>query len=87
MEAAGIFCVVNSDSDNLVTVLLSRELRPDLPICARASGKQQMTRLKTAGADNVISPAIACGFDLTSKMLGQDRKKGYFEARTGSSPV
>lgn len=73
--AAGLFSVVNSDSENLITVLIAHEMRPDLPICARASTKQYITRIKDAGATFVVSPAMVCGEDLTLKMMGKQPKK------------
>lgn len=70
-QAAGLFVVTNSDSDNLVTVIVSHELRPDLPIYARASTSQFIGRMKKAGAKIVVSPEIISGEHLANQMLEQ----------------
>ena len=86
-DAAGLFSVVNSDADNLVTVLVSHDVRPDMPIYARASSNEQISRVIKAGASHALSPASACGYELAAKMLSQDRWKGYFFAHIRSSQV
>lgn len=55
-QARGLVAAVGSDADNTYITLSARELRPDLFIEARASGKEAESKLKKAGADRVVSP-------------------------------
>jgi len=86
-NAAGLFSVVNSDADNLLTVLLSREMRPKMPIYARASTRKIVQRIMNAGATFVISPAIACGESLALNMINQQKVRGYFGSHVTSRRV
>jgi voltage-gated potassium channel len=47
---------VGSDAENVYTVLTAHELRPDLPVVARAESEDAIAKLKRAGATRVISP-------------------------------
>ena len=50
--------------DNLFIVLATRELYEDAWIISRASKKENIKRLKNAGADKVISPEASGGNDI-----------------------
>ena len=55
-HARGLVAAVGSDADNLYITLSGRELRPDLFIEARASNEKAEKKLKSAGANRVVSP-------------------------------
>ncbi|MFA5316768.1 MAG: NAD-binding protein [Dehalococcoidales bacterium] len=55
-HARGLVSAVGDDAINTYIVLSARQLRPDLFIEARASGRTSETKLKKAGADRTISP-------------------------------
>lgn len=54
--ASSIITTLPNDADNLFIVLSARELNPDLKIISRASEDHSDTKLRRAGADNVIMP-------------------------------
>ena len=53
-----------SDVTNLFVVLTIRETNPDAWIVSRASKLENISRLKKAGADKIVSPEIIGGKDL-----------------------
>ncbi len=55
-RAKGLVAVVQSDSDNVFTVLSARELNHDLFIVARAIDERTAKKLKKAGANRVVNP-------------------------------
>ncbi len=55
-RARGLVSVVQSDSDNVFTVLSARELNPDLFIVARAIDENTAIKLRKAGANRVVNP-------------------------------
>ena len=54
--ASSLITTLPNDADNLYIVLSARELNPDLRIISRASEDHSDTKLRRAGADNVIMP-------------------------------
>ena len=54
--ASSLITTLPNDADNLFIVLSARELNPDLKIISRASEDHSDTKLRRAGADNVIMP-------------------------------
>jgi voltage-gated potassium channel len=57
-RARGLISVVSSDAENVFIVLTARGLNPDLYIVSRASEEKSIKKLKSAGADQVISPYV-----------------------------
>jgi len=55
-KARGLVAAVGTDADNTYITLSGRELRPDLFIEARASGDEAGKKLRSAGANRVVSP-------------------------------
>lgn len=60
---------MNSDADNVLTVLTARGLNPKIVIVARASGDKAEKKLLRAGADRVVSPYAAGGLRLALALL------------------
>jgi len=54
--ASSLITTLPNDADNLFIVLSARELNPNLKIISRASEEHSDTKLRRAGADNVIMP-------------------------------
>lgn len=54
--AKALITTLPVDADNLFVVLTARELNPELTIITRASDEHSDTKLKRAGANNVIMP-------------------------------
>ncbi|SEB73497.1 voltage-gated potassium channel [Tenacibaculum sp. MAR_2009_124] len=56
MKASSLVTVLPSDADNLFVVLSARQLNKKCKIISRASKESSYSKLKIAGADNVIMP-------------------------------
>jgi len=71
-RAAGLVASVAQDSDNLVIVLSSRTVNPDLLITARANEGEAEEKLVMAGADRVVAPPKVGGHRLASLVLHRE---------------
>ncbi len=60
------------DADNLLTVLTARELNKELLIISRASNDTSYSKLKLAGANNVIMPDKIGGAHMATLVLKPD---------------
>ena len=60
-RAKGLIACADSDVSNVFVTLSARALNPELYIVARASQKDTQEKLKTAGANRVISPYFISG--------------------------
>lgn len=64
------------DADDALAILTARELNPDLHIAAGVTQRENVSKLKRAGADTVISPASIGGHLLVeSAMGGEDSER------------
>ena len=63
-KSLGMIVTTGSDVDNLFIVLTTREMYSDAWIVSRASRKENIKRLKHAGADKIISPEVSGGVDI-----------------------
>jgi voltage-gated potassium channel len=68
-RAAGIVICTTIDKDSLVTTITARQLNPKLRIIARAVNERSMARLRHAGADGVVSPAMIGGMRMASELV------------------
>jgi voltage-gated potassium channel len=68
-RARGLVATTNSDANNVYVTLAARALRPDLFIVARVDRDEAASRLRTAGADRVISPYHLGGRRMASLVL------------------
>lgn len=72
MRASALITTLPDDADNLFIVLTARYLNPTLNIISRASDDGSDTKLKIAGADNVIMPDKVGGAHMASLILKPD---------------
>ena len=68
-RAAGIVICTTIDKDSLVTAITARQLNPRLRIIARAASERSMERLRHAGVDGVVSPALIGGMRMASELV------------------
>lgn len=68
-RAKGLIAALNSDANNLYTVLTARQLNPDLLIVARAITHNSHEKLVRAGADKTVSPNEIGGHRMASMLL------------------
>ncbi|WP_135821365.1 NAD-binding protein [Halostella litorea] len=71
-DARAIVAATNNDAEDALSVLSARELRPDGRIVAAATDRENVEKLRRAGADVVISPASIGGHLLMQSALGED---------------
>lgn len=71
-NAAHIITTLPSDADNLYVVLSSRQLNKNCTIVSRASNDSSYSKLKIAGADNVIMPDKLGGAHMASLVITPD---------------
>ena len=68
-QAAGLVAATTTDATNTYVVLTARRLNPSLKIIARASEEGAEKHMRTAGADQVISPYGFAGFRIAQAFL------------------
>jgi voltage-gated potassium channel len=74
-HAKGLITTLPNDSDNVYVALTARELNQTLTIVSRASADSSVTKLKRAGADNVIMPDKIGGAHMASLIVNPDIKE------------
>lgn len=71
IEAArAVVAATSNDAEDALTILTARQLNPDLTIVAAATQRENVKKLKRAGADTVISPAVLGARFLAESALG-----------------
>jgi voltage-gated potassium channel len=68
-RARGLAACLAEDADNLLLCLTARARNPGLTIVARARDQESEDKLRHAGADHVISPAVTGGARMASMLL------------------
>jgi voltage-gated potassium channel len=68
-RARAVIACIDSDAENIFATLTARELRPDIPIVARAAVDSSERKLIRAGANEVVSPYKASGRTMASLAL------------------
>lgn len=71
-KAASLITTLPSDADNLYVVLSARQLNKDLTIVSRASNDSSDSKLRIAGANNVIMPDKLGGDHMASLLVTPD---------------
>jgi len=72
LNADHLITALPSDADNLFVVLTARQLNHDFKIISRASNETSYSKLKIAGADNVIMPDKLGGDHMASLVTTPD---------------
>ncbi|HQQ94744.1 MAG TPA: potassium channel protein [Bacteroidia bacterium] len=83
-KASALITTLPSDSDNLFIVLTARNLNKNLVIISRASEDGSDTKLKIAGANNVIMPDKVGGAHMASLVMKPDVME-FFDYITAQS--
>jgi voltage-gated potassium channel len=68
-RAAGVVVCTTIDKDSLVTTVTARQLAPAIRVIARAGQERSIARLRQAGADGVVSPALIGGVRMASELV------------------
>ncbi|MDD5058570.1 MAG: potassium channel protein [Sideroxydans sp.] len=68
-HAIGLFAVAHEDNHNLVISLSAKQLNPDIRVIARCHELKNVSKLKSAGADEIVLPDFTGGQRLVSAMV------------------
>jgi voltage-gated potassium channel len=71
-SARAVVAATNDDAEDALSILTARQLNPEVRIVAAATQRENVPKLKHAGADTVISPATIGGRLLVRSALGSD---------------
>jgi voltage-gated potassium channel len=74
-KARALISTLPNDADNVFVTLTAKGLNPDLLIISRASDSASFSKLKRAGASNVIMPDKIGGAHMASLVLRPDVKE------------
>jgi voltage-gated potassium channel len=85
-EARAVVAATNNDAEDALAVLTARQLNPDVRIVAAATDRENVDKLRRAGADSVISPATIGGHLLVRSALGSDGMESVADRLAGESP-
>ena len=70
-EARAVLVATNDDAQDALAVLTARHLNPSVTIVAAATNRENVEKLRRAGADTVISPATIGGHLLVESAFGR----------------
>ncbi|MFC7079609.1 NAD-binding protein [Halorussus caseinilyticus] len=84
-EARAVVAATNNDAEDALAVLTARQLNPDVRIVAAATDRENVDKLRRAGADSVISPATIGGHLLVRSALGSDGMETVADRLAGES--
>ena len=68
-RAAGLFCALASDRDNLFVVLTARGLNEDVRLVSKCEDDESEPKLRRAGADGILSAKRIGGIRMASEMV------------------
>ncbi len=70
-HARAVIVATNNDAEDALAILTARELNPEIRIVAAATVRDNVDKLRRAGADTVLSPAVIGGRLLVRSALGE----------------
>jgi voltage-gated potassium channel len=85
-RAQGLVAVLDSDASNTFVILSARVLNPKLVLVARANSEGAASKLRRAGADQVISP-YAIGGRKMAHLLLRPLVSDYLDVMTGEGEI
>ncbi|WP_280535576.1 NAD-binding protein [Halopenitus sp. POP-27] len=71
-DARAVVVATNDDAEDALAILTARQLNPEVRIVAGATQRENVDKLRRAGADDVISPATLGGHLLVDSAFGAD---------------
>ncbi|MFB6184660.1 MAG: NAD-binding protein [Haloarculaceae archaeon] len=83
-DARAVIAATNDDAADALALLTARELNPGVRIVAAATDRENVPKLRRAGADEVISPAVIGGHLLVESALGQGEMEPVAERLLGN---
>jgi len=71
-RARAIIVATDNDAEDALSILTANDLNPDARIVAAATSRDNIDKLRRAGADTVLSPAVIGGRLLVRSALGDE---------------
>jgi voltage-gated potassium channel len=71
-DAAAVVAATNDDAQDALAILTAKTLNPEVNIVAGATDRENVEKLRRAGADTVISPAVLGGHLIVQSALGRE---------------
>lgn len=68
-KAAGILACTGEDSKNVFVVLTAKDLNPAIKVATRVNDQKSQGEFERAGADVIVAPEIAGGYELADKII------------------
>ncbi len=68
-NARGVFAVTGDDAKNLVITLSAKQLKPEARVVARCHEINYIEKMRTVGADAIVSPDFTGGMRIASSMI------------------
>ncbi|UIP01121.1 NAD-binding protein [Halobaculum sp. CBA1158] len=78
-EARAVVAATNNDAEDALSILTARQLNPEVSIVAASTDRENVTKLKRAGANTVISPATIGGHLIVESALGSSDSEAVAE--------
>ncbi len=78
-RAAALITATDDDAQDALSILTASELNPNLRIVAAATDRENIPKLRRAGADIVLSPSVLGGRLLVESALGNDDPERIIE--------
>ncbi|SDF05456.1 NAD-binding protein [Halorientalis regularis] len=71
-DARAVVAATNNDANDALAILTAKSLNADIRVVAGATDRENVEKLRRAGADTVISPAVIGGHLLVESALGDE---------------
>jgi voltage-gated potassium channel len=84
-QARAVVAATNNDAEDALAVLTARQMNPDVRVVAAATDRENVNKLRRAGADTVISPASIGGHLLVQSAMGAEGMEDVAERVLGKS--
>ncbi|MEF8852062.1 MAG: NAD-binding protein [Haloarculaceae archaeon] len=85
-HARAAVAATNDDAQDALSILTARQLHPDVRIVAAATDRENTEKLRRAGADAVISPAVIGGHLLVESALGTGDMEDFADRLLDTRP-
>jgi len=86
-DARAVVVATNNDANDALAILTAKALNADVRVVAAATDRENVEKLRRAGADAVISPAVIGGHLIVESALGDDNAESLAEALLDEPPA
>jgi voltage-gated potassium channel len=86
-DARAVVVATNNDANDALAILTAKALNADVRVVAAATDRENVEKLRRAGADTVISPAVIGGHLIVESALGDDNAESLAEALLDEPPA